>query len=72
MELDEHMEVRDNKKDGTIHLTIEDKRRLYLPWKAFVIVKVFGKRLPYVYLRNKLQDLWKPSEPLTLIDLGND
>ncbi|KAK4733789.1 hypothetical protein R3W88_008050 [Solanum pinnatisectum] len=35
-----------------------------------MIVKVFGKKITYTYLKNKLVDLWKPSEPLTLIDLG--
>lgn len=44
-------------KDGVIQLTQEDKRRLYLPWYTFVIVKAFGKKLPYIYLKNKLQDL---------------
>lgn len=59
-------------EDGVIQLTQEDKRRLYLPWYTSVIVKAFGKKLPYIYLKNKLQDLWKLSEPLTLIDLGNE
>lgn len=34
--------------------------------------KVFGQRFPHNYLKNKLMDLWKPSEPLILISLGND
>lgn len=36
------------------------------------IVKLFNKRLVRNYLRMKLTDLWKPTEPLTLIDLWND
>lgn len=59
-------------EDGIIQLSQEDKRRLYLPWCTSVIIKVFGKKFPYVYLKNKLQDLWRLSEPVTLIDLGND
>ncbi|XP_016565009.2 uncharacterized protein LOC107863556 [Capsicum annuum] len=38
----------------------------------FLIVKVFNKKLAHNYLKIKLTELWKPSEPLTLIDLGND
>lgn len=72
MDLDVNLGVKDDKEEGIIHLTKEDKRRLYLPWSASLVVKFFGKRLLYAYLRNKLQDLWNPSEPLTLIDLGND
>lgn len=72
MDLDELTWERDNKDEGIVHLTTKDKQRLYHPWRASVIIKVFEKRIPYAYLRNKLQDLWKPFEPLTLIDLGND
>ncbi|KAF3614437.1 hypothetical protein FXO37_35945 [Capsicum annuum] len=53
-------------------LSPEDKERIYAPWRFSVIVKLFKKRLPHIYLRNKLVELWKPTEPLTLIDLGND
>ncbi|KAK4733746.1 hypothetical protein R3W88_008007 [Solanum pinnatisectum] len=28
--------------------------------------------MPYTYLKNKLVDLWKLNEPLTLVDLGSD
>lgn len=37
-----------------------------------MIVKVFGKRIAHTYLKNKLVDLWKLLESLTLIDLGCD
>lgn len=37
-----------------------------------VILKLFGKRLAHNYLKNKLIDMLKPTEPLTPIDLGWD
>lgn len=58
--------------EEAIHLTSTEMQRLYLPQSASVIIKVFGKKIPYTYLRNKLVDLWRPSEPINLIDLGND
>ncbi|KAM3204466.1 hypothetical protein P3L10_027875 [Capsicum annuum] len=58
--------------DEAILLTEEDKLRIYKPWQHSVIVKLFGKKLDQAYLKKKLQDMWKLSEPLTLIDLGQD
>ncbi|KAK4716500.1 hypothetical protein R3W88_014838 [Solanum pinnatisectum] len=57
---------------GPIILSEEDKQRIYNPWKYVVIVKLFVKKISHRYLKNKLTDLWKPTEPLTLIDLGWD
>ncbi|KAF3613991.1 hypothetical protein FXO38_35930 [Capsicum annuum] len=57
--------------DDTIVLREKDKDRIYAPWRFSVIVKLFKKTLAHGYLRTKLLDLWKPSEPLILVDLGN-
>lgn len=35
-------------------------------------LKLFKKKLAHNYPRTKLVELWKPSEPLTLVDLEND
>lgn len=56
----------------SIMLTQEDKIQIYQPWKNSIIIKLFGKKLAHPYLKQKLQDLWKPTEPLNLIDLGQD
>lgn len=58
--------------DDIIQLTQEDLHRLHLPWSNSIIIKVFGKRLPYMHLKNKLQHLWRTTKPITLIDLGHD
>ncbi|KAM3378843.1 hypothetical protein P3S68_011256 [Capsicum galapagoense] len=57
--------------DDIIVLSDEDKDRIYAPWSFSVIVKLFTKTLARGYLRTKLLDLWKPSKPLILVDLGN-
>lgn len=54
--------------DSLISLSEEDKRRMYLPWSFSMIIKVFGKKLSHVYLKNKLATLWRLSEEITLID----
>lgn len=62
------MEVESTLEDNpdSISLSKGDLDRLYTPWRASVIIKVFGRWTPHTYL------LWMPSEPLNLIDLGND
>lgn len=37
-----------------------------------MIMKLFRKKIAYNYLKKKFIDMWKPTEPLTLIDLGRD
>ncbi|XP_019251424.1 PREDICTED: uncharacterized protein LOC109230374 [Nicotiana attenuata] len=61
-----------NNSDNFIPLSTENKARLYSPWKYSIIVKVFGRKVSYLTLKQNLQQLWKPTEALALIDLGND
>lgn len=55
-----------------IILTDINRQRIYEPWKYTVIIKLMGKRLVHHYLKKKIQDLWRPTENLSLIDLGED
>ncbi|XP_047257664.1 uncharacterized protein LOC124889733 [Capsicum annuum] len=57
--------------DDIIVLSDEDKDRIYTSWIFSIIIKLFKKNLAYGYLRTKQLDLWKPSEPLIVVDLGN-
>lgn len=57
---------------SAITLTDEDKARIYKPWAFSLIIKLNGKKVTHDYLRTKLVNLWKPTESLTLIDLGYD
>nr|XP_009790993.1 PREDICTED: uncharacterized protein LOC104238354 [Nicotiana sylvestris] len=58
--------------EGSIPLSQEDKERLHLPWRYSVIIKIFKRKMSHHMLRSKLNDLWKPSDQLILIDLGWD
>lgn len=54
-----------------VSLSSSDKA-IYSPWQYSIIVKVFGRKVGHLTLKHKLQELWKPSESLSLIDLGNE
>ncbi|XP_019240757.1 PREDICTED: uncharacterized protein LOC109220746 [Nicotiana attenuata] len=55
-----------------IPITSSDKERLYKNWTNALIVKMFGRRVGYHFLQRKLHAIWKPTETLSLIDLGSD
>lgn len=54
-----------------IPISAQDKERLYQPWKQSII-KLLGRRLGYDQLKDKIHRLWRSSEALNLIDMGND
>ncbi|KAK9043379.1 hypothetical protein V6N11_071724 [Hibiscus sabdariffa] len=37
-----------------------------------VVVKLLGRRIGYTTLRSKIYEIWKPSQPLKLMDVEND
>lgn len=53
-------------------LWTEEKRRIRMPWKKTLIVKVLGWHVGYAFLIKCLNILWKIQSELTLADLGND
>lgn len=55
-----------------VPISTDDKIRMYRPWQLSVIIKTFEANVGYKYLSKKLPELWQPSEPLALIDLGQD
>lgn len=58
--------------EESIHLSDEEKHQIYRPWRFSVIIKLTNKCLAHNYLRIKLIDLWKLTEPLILIDFDCD
>ncbi|KAJ7969350.1 reverse transcriptase [Quillaja saponaria] len=54
-----------------IRLTMEEKRRLRLPWRHSLIIKLLGKRIRYNFFCKKLYQIWKPIGVLKVIDIGN-
>lgn len=55
-----------------IPISSNEKIRLYAPWQQTVITKLVGKRVGFMFLRNKLKTLWNLNEDLNLIDLGEN
>ncbi|KAJ7971779.1 reverse transcriptase [Quillaja saponaria] len=53
-----------------VRLIKEEKRRLKLPWRDSLIVKLLGKCIRYNFLCKKLYQLWKPYGVLKVIDIG--
>lgn len=64
--------LEDPTPENFIPLSSSNKSRLYSPWTYSIIVKVFGRKVGHLSLKQKLQAMWKPTETLSLIDLGND
>ncbi|PHU24495.1 hypothetical protein BC332_09602 [Capsicum chinense] len=64
--------LEQTESDDIVPLTMEEKERIYDPWKHSVIVKAIGKRFNHHYLCKKLADLWKISDPFPLIVLGKE
>ncbi|KAM3284696.1 hypothetical protein P3S67_023495 [Capsicum chacoense] len=64
--------IPENSEKNFILITAADLIRLYSPWQSSLIVKLMGLKLGYPILKQKLQDLWKLSEELIMIDLGCD
>lgn len=58
--------------DNFIPLTVEEKTRLYSPWRYSIIIKVVGIKVGRQLLKQKVFAQWKSTEDLLLIDLGSD
>ncbi|KAJ7976156.1 Endonuclease/exonuclease/phosphatase [Quillaja saponaria] len=54
----------------TICLTKELKRRIRLPSKLAVIIKPFGRSFGFNFIYVELQQLWKSTSKMEVIDLG--
>ena len=57
---------------AAIKLSKETKRRIRGSWSKALIVKLYGRKIGFTYIQNKLQQLWKPSGRLDCVDLGNE
>lgn len=81
MEFDFHMfnnmSLEDEKDNPTNHknfipISSAEKHMLYKPWAQALIIKLIGKRMGYNLLRTRNKKTWNTTDPLNLIDLGND
>lgn len=53
-----------------ILLSKEEKRRLRMPWKYSLIIKLFDKRLSYAVLIRRLKLMWSLKGEIALTDVG--
>nr|POE60794.1 uncharacterized protein CFP56_44005 [Quercus suber] len=57
---------------AAIKLTKETKISIRGPWSKALIVKLYGRKIGFNFIQNKLMQLWKPNGRLDCVDLGND
>lgn len=55
-----------------VKLSKADKEQIRNKWVNSIIVKPYGKLIPFGFLDPKLRQLWKLIENMDLIDLGHD
>ncbi|PHU15417.1 hypothetical protein BC332_16622 [Capsicum chinense] len=64
--------LKSSTKEGEpIILPELEKEQIYHPWRFPVIVKLMVRKISYQLLKSEIIELWKPSEPLVLINLGH-
>ncbi|GFY80747.1 NAD(P)-binding Rossmann-fold superfamily protein [Actinidia rufa] len=54
-----------------IILSKEDKERIRKPWAQSLIIKFVGRNFVFSFLVSKLQSLWKPTQKIFGMELGN-
>ncbi|GMJ09311.1 hypothetical protein HRI_004600300 [Hibiscus trionum] len=70
----EEGDVTRSEVDSMISIDFSD-RVISLAEKSFeqtLVVKLLGRRIGYNTLRNKIYEIWKPSQPVKLMDVEND
>ena len=55
-----------------IKLSAEEKKRIRKPWQQTLIIKLMGRKVGYMFLIQRLKNMWKLRGDFTLTDLGND
>jgi hypothetical protein len=76
--MEEDGEVYSDDEDGdppeegevVIKFSKELKQRIRAPWNTSLIVKVFGRSVGYMFLVNKLKNLWRMVGNFACVDLG--
>ncbi|KAJ1441833.1 hypothetical protein SESBI_01034 [Sesbania bispinosa] len=48
------------------------EKKLSIPWRRAIIVKLLGKRIGLKMLQSRLSKLWQPTSSMDIIDLEND
>jgi hypothetical protein len=53
-------------------LSRREEARIHKPWKQGLIVKLFGRRIGYKALENRLKQMWVRKGVISIIDLGKE
>ncbi|KAI9083519.1 hypothetical protein K1719_034461 [Acacia pycnantha] len=59
-------------RSGVLNFTAEEYTTWCLPWMNSLIIKVMGARFPTYIIRDRINRMWRPKDPLKLIPLSND
>ncbi|KAI9102350.1 hypothetical protein K1719_023552 [Acacia pycnantha] len=70
-EEDSSMLRRMEGKPGKLNFTAEEYTTLCLPWMNSLIIKVLGANFPTYIIRDRINRMWRPKDPLKLIPLSN-
>ncbi|XP_031106253.1 uncharacterized protein LOC116010899 [Ipomoea triloba] len=65
-------EVESDPNCPVIPVSREEKERLRRPWRRTLIVKVLGRKVGYLFLRQRLQQMWKTEANFELIAIDQD
>ena len=52
------------------HLDESVKERISAPWKEALVVKLLGKEIGFLAMRDRLKKLWKPLAGFDILDIG--
>lgn len=69
---DDELEEMDDGQWFSMGMTKEEKIEARKPWRLNLIIKMVGRSIGYQLLLRRLQAMWRPQQPFTLIDLSNN
>ncbi|KAI9107574.1 hypothetical protein K1719_021611 [Acacia pycnantha] len=70
-EVEDTMAERGEGKPGMLKFTADEYAAWCLPWTNSLIIKVLGAHFPLYVIRDRINRMWRPKNPLKLIPLSN-
>ncbi|KAI9099136.1 hypothetical protein K1719_024903 [Acacia pycnantha] len=70
-ESDEEEESRLDGSLGKLSFSAEEYTAWCLPWMNSLIIKVMGAKFPTYVIRDRINRMWRPKDPLKLIPISN-
>ncbi|KAI9111939.1 hypothetical protein K1719_017629 [Acacia pycnantha] len=70
-EEDEQTSRRVEGRPGKLEFTADEYTTWCLPWRNSLIIKVLGAYFPTYNIRDRINRIWRPKNPLKLIPLSN-